>query len=1674
MADNNDLKIKIQAELDPTKSRNNITKDVSNLENTPFWIRLIARLYKNLSKANINNDIKALERSAPSLRINGRLNRATTRRNIRNDADSLANSANVTLGAQIDRNELQQSVDTARNDIEQNLHNNPINVPVNVNVNGNIDNGVQQVQNLNNQVRNARGILGDYLTAREIFRAVTDSIKKAVDEVEALNKAQTNLQIATSKSATEMKSLMQDYNQLAKDMSSTTLDVTDAADDYLRQGQSIADTNTLIKDSLILSKIGEIESRQATEYLTSAMKGYKTEAEDVISIVDKLSAVDLESASNSGELAEAMSKVSNVARSAGVEIDTLIAYLATAKDITQDDASVIGNSFRSIFTRLNNIKIGKFLDEDGNDISGEINDAERVLSKFNISLRDNAKEFRDAQDIIADVANAWETMSSVEQAAIRKAFANTYQAEKFTAIMTNYNKVLQLTEVSQNSAGTAMEKFSIYENSLEAATNRLTASLEGLAYNTIDGDSLKGLANATAGIVEFVDSTKLLKTGLTAGIFTGAIAGLVALGTRMVAVRNNVTQFTQAMNISRSATTMTANQYNTLRTLVSGLSEAQLRLVLSNRQLTEAQRLQLMQDAGIEQARQRQLLQTWNLTNATNAQTTATFSLRGAWEGLKASIVANPIGLIVTALTLATTAITTLKQKQEELRESISETAKEAKEQTDNLNDLIKSYEEFAGKISYTAEEKEKLKDIQEQLSDLYHTEVDDIDLVNGKYDEEIAKLKELKKEKLQNAELSLSAEREQAKRDANYKNLSDKRLNITSDWFKSEDDYNKISSELENSLKYNFSTDIGWIQKAIGYDSQLHFYGNAEDRVKQIQEAMSILKKYGYANIGLYSELNDLLSEYQGYVDTELESVSNLAENMFQQYELDNPYKEVGQDSYLAWRDGLLATAGDDEDLRRQLFALAEKQFPDYSKYFDNLSKARSMFVRANSASEAEWAKEKDNYLEKLSPEDLEIATKIPDLFADGLDGATAKIEAWKADPNNKITTDVEVDDADLSTMLETTSKKVKLITTAMEEMNDTGSISSSTYGEIVEIGGNFADCLEVQNGKLKLNVQKLKELERQELLNAIAAKDLAISELNVAAAMAGQSHNAEKVEEIRKQITALEEERAVLWQINDEIANAKPNESSSGGSSSSSDPWKEQFDKKYSEKQHLLTMEQLSEEDYLDWLDDAYKKYFSDLTKYQDEYYKYEEEVYKGRKQLAEDFYDEQQKLFEDRVSNLETNIEVATKYSTDADGNKLDIEEKYDYISSAYQEIINEINAHIGEILDTGIEGHEEEVAKLEKQIEEYQEKLAEVPKDAAKEEQDYIKKLKDDYEDLYDERINQIKDEQKAAKEAAQAEIDAVQDKIDALKKANEEQQTALDIEKARQDLANASQRTRQVYGADGSISFQVDKEKVKEAQEKLDKLLQEQQINILEEQKQALEDAKDKASESYDKIIENLETEKENGEKRFNKLIEKLDEYLNPNNGESNSDVWKAIAKLEGGKYENGIYTDKDGNVIDIDKLLETDKTEDKQTDTDNKTKDNSKDDTVISGTLTRQDIGDEEPDIKDKTESAIDAFFSNLEKKLNMPSGSINLENAMQVFRNSPMMNFNPYGAMNDRTGLANKEYVSNVNNNNNAANVTIGDININNPVGNSYDLAKELQANLHNAADKIIYSNLK
>ncbi len=215
----------------------------------------------------------------------------------------------------------------------------------------------------------------------------------------------------------------------------------------------------------------------------------------------------------------------------------------------------------------------------------------------------------------------------------------------------------------------------------------------------------------------------------------------------------------------------------------------------------------------------------------------------------------------------------------------------------------------------------------------------------------------------------------------------------------------------------------------------------------------------------------------------------------------------------------------------------------------------------------------------------------------------------------------------AEYASTADVVSKKVKLITTAMSDMNENGYISSSTYAELQEMGGNFAECLEVQNGKLVVNIQKLKELEAQEYKNIKARKQAlldAYEKISASreAAGLGTSSISSFIDE---QISNLQTEIAGYNTAIKEIETAKPDDKKS------TDKNKEAFDKLYSRWNHDVEMNKVTQDEYINWLDGAYKQYFSDLTKYQDEYNKYEEEVYKYRTER-------EQKLFDKKIDNLE----------------------------------------------------------------------------------------------------------------------------------------------------------------------------------------------------------------------------------------------------------------------------------------------------------------------------------------------------------------------------------------------------------------------------------------------------
>ena len=127
---------------------------------------------------------------------------------------------------------------------------------------------------------NGRGFLGiDSATSRWLsriinggafyafIRMVRTGLRDITNKAKQLDQAMTNLRIVTGKSASDARTLINNYADLGKELGATTIEVTTAATAWLRQGYDVSQVSDLVTASLYLSKLGMIDTAAATQNL---------------------------------------------------------------------------------------------------------------------------------------------------------------------------------------------------------------------------------------------------------------------------------------------------------------------------------------------------------------------------------------------------------------------------------------------------------------------------------------------------------------------------------------------------------------------------------------------------------------------------------------------------------------------------------------------------------------------------------------------------------------------------------------------------------------------------------------------------------------------------------------------------------------------------------------------------------------------------------------------------------------------------------------------------------------------------------------------------------------------------------------------------------------------------------------------------------------------------------------------------------------------------------------------------------------------------------------------------------------------------------------------------------------------------------------------------------------
>jgi TP901 family phage tail tape measure protein len=255
--------------------------------------------------------------------------------------------------------------------------------------------------------------------------------------------------VVTSMNREQTWQLLGTFQDLAKQTGFTTTEIAKLSTIYFRQGRALKDVIELTKVAAQAARVAGISAVESANYLTAAVNGFGLAASEAERVSDKFAALAASSASSYEELAVGLSKFASQAKIAGLEMDFAIGLLAKGVETTREAPESVGTALKTVIARMRELTdLGKTF-EDGMDL----NRVETALKQVGVQLRDSTGQFREMQNVLTEVGMKWDTLNRNQQASIAVALAGTRQQSRLVAMFQDFDRTLELVDISQQSAG---------------------------------------------------------------------------------------------------------------------------------------------------------------------------------------------------------------------------------------------------------------------------------------------------------------------------------------------------------------------------------------------------------------------------------------------------------------------------------------------------------------------------------------------------------------------------------------------------------------------------------------------------------------------------------------------------------------------------------------------------------------------------------------------------------------------------------------------------------------------------------------------------------------------------------------------------------------------------------------------------------------------------------------------------------------------------------------------------------------------------------------------------------------------------------------------------------------------------------------------------------------------
>jgi TP901 family phage tail tape measure protein len=324
-----------------------------------------------------------------------------------------------------------------------------------------------------------------------VLNGVTQSFKKLVSTTIEVEKRLLEINSIFQATEVTFNRFRNSIFNVAKETGQSFNTVAEGAAELARQGLSAEETASRLKSALVLTRISGMDAEKSVKALTAAINGFSSAGLKHNEIVNKMVAVDTAFAVSTEDLAEAFSRAGSTAEDAGVSFDQLLGLVTAVEQRTARGGAVIGNAFKSIFTRLaRGTTIGKL-----QELGVQIDATQSGVQKL--------KALSDALETVGDPTVA---------AKIKELAGGVFQINVVSAALKDIGSESSIfanaTKASVGAVNEAFEKNAMLSEGMAHQINALVQGLTSLAEKVGSltfGPLLENLIGVADTFVGFLD-----------------------------------------------------------------------------------------------------------------------------------------------------------------------------------------------------------------------------------------------------------------------------------------------------------------------------------------------------------------------------------------------------------------------------------------------------------------------------------------------------------------------------------------------------------------------------------------------------------------------------------------------------------------------------------------------------------------------------------------------------------------------------------------------------------------------------------------------------------------------------------------------------------------------------------------------------------------------------------------------------------------------------------------------------------------------------------------------------------------------------------------------------------------------------------------------------------------